>query len=328
MKSTSPVKLWDEELEAAREQIRAEAKAFVAGFPADGPDTGSPTERAQARRVAESAMILRSEKGVDRTIAGPAGPLRLREFRPSEPVEGAMLHIHGGGWMTGEPELTDLLNEALSASLNLAIVSVEYRLAPEHPYPAGPDDCEAAALWLIENAAKEYGTDRLVIGGESAGAHLSAVTLLRLRDRHGAGDRFCGANLVFGVYDLGATPSAMGIGMKPGTDILDPDDMRFMVEQFAPGLTAEQRRQPDLSPLYAELGGMPPACFMVGTADHLLDDTLFFADRWVLAGNQAELLVYPHAPHGGIGLPTVLSHWWPRLEGFLRSCLENSPVRA
>ena len=63
------------------------------------------------------------------------------------------------------PELTDLLNEALSVSLNLAIVSVEYRLAPEHPYPAGPDDCEAAAVWLVENAGSEYGTDRLLIGG-------------------------------------------------------------------------------------------------------------------------------------------------------------------
>ena len=314
------MRLWDDELEAAREQIRSEAKEFIAGFPADENDTGSPVERARARRAAESMMIMRSEKGVDRMIAGSAGNLRLREFRP-ERAEGAMLHIHGGGWMTGEPELTDLLNEALSASLNLAIVSVEYRLSPEHPYPAGPDDCEAAALWLIENATKEYGTDRLVIGGESAGAHLSAVTLLRLRDRHGLADRFCGANLVFGAYDLDATPSAMGIGMEPGTDILDPADMRFMVEQFAPGMSSEQRRHPDLSPLYADLRGMPPALFMVGTADHLLDDTLFFADRWVVAGNQAELLVYPHAPHGGIGLPTVLTHWWPRLEDFLRGCL-------
>lgn len=212
--------LWDEELEAAREQIRAESKEFVSRFPPP-LDTGTVLERAQARRAAESVLVLRSDKGVDRMISSSAGPLRLREFRP-ERVDGAMLHIHGGGWMTGEPELTDLLNEALSEHLNLAIVSVDYRLAPEHPYPAGPDDCESAALWLIENAAAEYGTDRLVIGGESAGAHLSAVTLLRLRDRHGLAERLCGANLVFGAYDLSATPSAMGIGLERGTDILDP----------------------------------------------------------------------------------------------------------
>ena len=94
-----PMQLWDQELEAAREQIRSEAKAFVAGFPDDSPDTGSPVQRVQARRAAQSAMILRSEKGTDKTIVGPAGALRLREFRPSARVDGAMLHIHGGGWI-------------------------------------------------------------------------------------------------------------------------------------------------------------------------------------------------------------------------------------
>jgi acetyl esterase/lipase len=314
--------LWDEGLEASREAIRAESKEFIGQFPDRDVDTGSVLERAQARRAAESAFVIRSEKATDRMITGPAGPLRLREFRPAR-IDGAMLHIHGGGWMTGEPELTDLLNEALSDHLNLAIVSVEYRLSPEHPYPAGPDDCEAAAQWLIHNASDEYGTDRLLIGGESAGAHLSAMTLLRLRDRYGLADRFCGANLVFGAYDLGHTPSAMGIGSDPETDILDPEDIRFMVEQFAPGMSTDERRHPDLSPLYADLRGMPPALFMVGTADHLVDDTLFFAGRWLLAGNRAEVLVYPEAPHGCMGMPTVLTHWWPRLESFLRACVER-----
>jgi acetyl esterase len=317
------MRLWDDELEAARPQIRAESMAFVAGFPAPEADTGSPVERAQARRTAESAMVFRASSGSDRTIPGPAGDLRLREFRPEAP-EGAMLHIHGGGWMTGEPELTDLLNEALSQHLNLAIVSVDYRLAPEHPYPAGPDDCEAAALWLTENALAEYGTDQLLIGGESAGAHLSAVTLLRLRDRHGRASRFCGANLVFGPYDLSHTPSALGVGLEPGTDVLTPDDMEFMVSQFVPGLSPQERRTPDVSPMYAALHGMPRALFTVGTADHLLDDSLFFAQRWSVAGNEAELLVYPDAPHGCIGVSTVLTHWWPRLEEFLRSCVKGT----
>jgi acetyl esterase/lipase len=264
--------------------------------------------------------VLRSDKASDRTIDGPAGALRLREFRPAQ-VDGAMLHIHGGGWMAGEPALTDLLNEALSDHLNLAIVSVDYRLSPEDPYPAGPDDCEAAALWLVEHAAAEYGTDRLLIGGESAGAHLSAVTLLRMRDRHQAANRFCGANLVFGAYDLSRPPAARGVGMGDAVDLLDPQDIAFMLDQFTSTMTAEERRHPDVSPLYAELAGMPPALFTVGTADHLVDDTLFFANRWVLAGNQAELLVYPDAPHGCMGVPTVLTHWWPRLEDFLRGCL-------
>lgn len=317
------MKLWDEDLEAVREAIRAESKDFVAQFPRSEDETGSVLERARARRETESALVIRSDKAVDRTIAGPRGPLRLREFRP-ERIDGAMLHIHGGGWMTGEPELTDLLNEALSQHLNLAIVSVEYRLSPENPYPAAPDDCEAAALWLVEHARGEYGTDRLLIGGESAGAHLSAVTLLRMRDRHDNARSFCGANLVFGAYDLSHSPSATGVGIERGGDILDPQEIGFMVDQFAQGMDALGRRDPDLSPLYADLRGMPPALFTVGTSDHLVDDNLFFANRWLVAGNAAELLVYPDAPHGCIGIPTVMNHWWPRLEDFLRTCLSST----
>ena len=318
------MRLWDDELESLREQIRTETKAFVTSLPRAVDDPGASIfEQAKARRAVESAWVMRSDKGTDRTIAGPAGPLRLREFRLGQ-IDGAMLHIHGGGWMAGEPELTDLLNEALSTNLNLAIVSVDYRLAPEDPYPAGPDDCEAAALWLIANAEAEYGTDRLLIGGESAGAHLSAVTLLRMRDRHDAAERFCGANLVFGAYDLSRPPAARGIGMGGAVDILDPQDIAFMLAQFTRDVAPDRLRDPDVSPLYAELSGMPPALFTVGTGDHLIDDTLFFANRWVVAGNPAELLVYPDAPHGCMGVPTVLQHWWPRLEAFLRGCVASA----
>jgi acetyl esterase/lipase len=97
--------------------------------------------------------------------------------------------------------------------------------------------------------------------------------------------------------------------------------MRFMVEQFAPGTTSEERRTPDMSPLFADLSGLPRALLTVGTADHLVDDSLFLAARWVTAGSEADLIVYPDAPHGCIGLPTVMKHWWPKLLGFLQSCL-------
>ena len=315
------MRLWDDEIEGLRATIAAEAKDFVAAFP-DPDVSGLPTpERARALREAEAKWTLRSEKGVDRTIAGPAGPMRIREFRPERP-DGAMLHIHGGGWTTGVPEVTDLLNEALADQLNVAVASVDYRLSPEHPYPAAPDDCEAAALWFLDAARDEYGTDRLLIGGESAGAHLSLVTLLRLRDRHQAAERFCGANLVFGPYDLSGTPSATGVGITPEADILSTDFMSFATDHFTGHMTTDERRQPDVSPMYADLRGLPRALFTVGTADHLVDDTLFMASRWELAGNDMELLVYPGMPHGGIGVPTVLNHWWPRLVDFLRACLE------
>lgn len=316
--------LWDEEFEALRPQLRDESAAFLGTWvaPVDDPAL-SVAERVAIARVERNGSVLRSEAAIDRTIAGPAGPIRLRTFVPEQGgrVDGVFLHLHGGGWFIGSPEMTDLLNEMIANTLNLAVVSVDYRLAPEHPYPAGPDDCEAAAVWLLEHAEAEYGSSRLLIGGESAGGHLSAVTLLRVRDRHRAIDRFVGANLVFGVYDLGHTPSQRGIGIPPGSDILTVDGTAFFTELFTPGLTPEERRDPEISPLYADLHDLPPALFTVGTHDHLLDDTLFLASRWSAAGNRAELLVYPDSPHGCIALPTVAGHWFPRMLDFLRGCV-------
>ena len=102
-------------------------------------------------------------------------------------------------------------NRELADALQIAVVSVDYRLAPEHPWPAAPDDCEAAARWLVEHADARFGSSRLAIGGSSAGATLALATLLRLRDR-GAVDGFAGAALQFGTYDLsGQTPAGRRI---------------------------------------------------------------------------------------------------------------------
>ena len=306
--------LWSDELEAMRPQLREEAAAFIASF-AEVVEPGLPTpERVARQRAADEKRVLRSEMAVDREISGPAGPIRLRTFVPDE-VEAVFLHIHGGGFVTGSPEMTDLLHEALSKDLDLAFVSVDYRLAPEHPYPAGPDDCEAAALWLLEHAKREFGSGRLLIGGESAGAHLAACTLLRLRDRHDAADRFCGATLVFGIYDLSGTPSQRGVPDHP--DLLTAELIAYFAELFTPDMSPEDRRDPGVSPLYADLHGLPPALFTVGADDHLVDDTLFLAGRWELAGNHTELLVYPEGPHGCIGMPSVLESWFPHLTEFL-----------
>jgi len=312
--------MWGTELDELRSKLRDEADAFITSFASPPLDPSMPiAERIAIGRAGHDANVLRSENGVDREIAGPAGPLRLRTFVP-EQVDAVFLHVHGGGFIAGSPEMTDLLHEALSTELNLAFVSVDYRLAPEHPYPAAPDDCEAAAVWLLEHAASEFGASRLLIGGESAGAHLAACTLLRMRDRHDAIDHFLGANLVFGIYDLGRTPSQRGV--RPRPDILSVEQIEFVAEQFTPGMSAEDRRDPDISPLYADLHNLPPALFTVGTDDHLVDDTLFMAARWQLAGNSTELLVYPEGPHACVAMPSIIGHWFPRLTDFLRQCMK------
>ena len=312
--------LWDDEIEALRPTLRAEADTMLAAWPSRSTDSSlSIAERVAEHRGELLANAPPSDKAVDRTIPGPAGPVRVRTIVP-DTVDAVFLHIHGGGFVAGAPEMTDILHEILSAELNLAFVSVDYRLAPSIRTRRARRLRSRRGV-----AARARGgrvrRDRLLIGGESAGAHLSACTLLRMRDRHDAIERFLGANLVFGVYDISGTPSQRGAGAGP--DILSVGQIEFFTELFTPGLSPEQRRDPDISPLYADLHGLVPAQFTVGTADHLIDDTLFMADRWELAGNRTERLVYPESPHACIAMPTVGGHWFPRLTEFLRGCIKG-----
>lgn len=253
-----------------------------------------------------------SGRAVNRTITGPSGPLTLRTFTP-EKIDGVYLHIHGGGWVIGRADGQDPLLESISNNCNLAVVSVEYRLAPEHPYPAGPDDCEAAALWLLANAKREFGSERIFIGGESAGGHLSALTIMRMRDKHKY-TGFAGANLVFGVYDLGLSPSAANWGDEPL--IINTPVMRWFINHF--GVTGKAR-SPEISPLYADASNLPPALFTIGTRDPLRDDSLFMYARWIAGGNKAELAVYPGGAHGFTAFPTQMgAAARARCEAFLR----------
>ena len=258
---------------------------------------------------------VRSPRARIKTIIGRDGnEIPLRIIAPDQP-RGVYLHIHGGGWVLGSAELQDPKLEHIADTTGLAAVSVEYRLAPEHPYPAGPDDCEAAAAWLVKNAKAEFGSDVLTIGGESAGGHLSAVTVLRLRDRYSY-TGFRGANLVYGVFDLGMTPSQKAFGNT--RLVLRTIDMQQFYNAFLPTVT--DRRTPDISPLYADLKGLCPALFTIGTCDALVDDTLFMYARWIAAGNPAELAVYPGGAHGFTLFPNRLAdEAAARSVAFLRS---------
>jgi acetyl esterase len=215
----------------------------------------------------------------------------LRVVAP-ERAKGVYMHLHGGGLVFGSSEGQDPMLERIVESTGMACASVEYRLAPENPYPAAWDDCESAASWLSKNAKSEFGTDVLTIGGESAGATLSAATLLRMRDRHGY-TGFRAANLAYGNFDTSMTPSQ---ALAPDKGILvGKISIKKFGEAYLPA--GINPRDPDVSPLYANLKNMPPAIFTIGTIDPLLDDTLFLHARWIAAGNEAELAIYPGAPH-------------------------------
>jgi acetyl esterase len=237
------------------------------------------------------------EEARDIQVPGRGGAINVRVIHPDKAPTGIYLHIHGGGWTLGAHDMQDAALKWFANETGLCMASIDYRLAPENPYPAAPDDCEDAVLHLLEHGSSLLGAPaRFAIGGESAGGHLSVVTLLRLRDRHGFKNKIRAANLVFGAYDLNGTPSTVLWGDR--NLVLSLPIVRWFTGNFLPGLSFEQRRDPDISPLYARLHDMPRALFTVGTLDPLLDDTLFMSERWMSAGNQAELAVYPEAVHG------------------------------
>jgi acetyl esterase len=187
----------------------------------------------------------------------------------------------------------DAHNRRLAHALGIAVVGVDYRLAPEHPWPAAPDDCETAALWLLEEAETRFGTTRLAIGGVSAGATLAMTTLLRLRDR-GLADPFVGAALQFGTFDMS--------GKTPAGRLLDGE---FFIEAYV-GHVAD-RTDPDISPIYGDLRGLPPAKLVVGGLDILLEDNLVMAARLSAAGCEVDVRVYPESPHGFTLHPTAMA---------------------
>jgi acetyl esterase/lipase len=287
-----------EETRAYNEALARTLAALPTHYELDDPVA---TRAARARGEGPFPAPERLDEGDDRTVPGRSGPIPVRVFTPPV-VNGVHLHLHGGGWTLGSAAGQDGHLWRLATTANLAVVSVDYRLAPEHPHPAGPDDCEDAARWLIAEAPREFGTDRLTIGGESAGGHLAAVTLLRLGAQAAA---FRAAQLTYGVYDLSMSPSQRQWGEY--NLVLSTPIMAWFYDKFLPGTDAERRRHPDISPLYADLRGMPAARFVVGTQDPLLDDTLFMAARWRAAGNETALEVVAEAAHGFPEFPLTVA---------------------
>jgi acetyl esterase len=285
------------------EEILAETRAFnaalvqaLAVLPSVHTLPAEETRRARREGQGVFPPLVFSELATVVPVPGRGGEIRVRLIEAEHP-RGAYLHIHGGGWTLGSADGQDTLLEEIARDTGLTVASVEYRLAPEHPFPAGPDDCEDVARWLVDRF-----DGRLAIGGESAGAHMAVLTLLRLRE---AGDRpFDAANLAFGPYDLSGTPSRR---LWDRDLLLSDPVMNWFVDGFMPGSSESDRRDPAVSPLYADLRGLPPALFSCGTFDPLLDDSLFMSARWRQAGNESVLSLWREGVHAYTAFPIEIA---------------------
>ncbi len=228
------------------------------------------------------------------SVPGPGGPIRVRLYRPLDdrPLP-LVAYLHGGGWVMGTIDAFDPLCRALANASGALIASVDYRLAPEHPFPAAPDDARAAVRWLAANA-EELGADpaRLGIAGDSAGGNIAAVTARRLRDEGGPPLRF--QALIYPACDSALnTPSYCENGSGFG---LDPESVKRYWELYLDGADG---RQPDASPLQApDLAGLPPAFVLTVHHDVLRDEGESYARALEAAGVPVTLRRYDGAVHG------------------------------
>lgn len=233
---------------------------------------------------------------------GASVPVRI--IRPQGEAQGVVLDYHGGGWVIGNAQMNDDLNIAMVKACNVAVVSVDYRLAVNTPIEGLMQDCLCAARWLLSDDCTEFVGLPVIVVGESAGAHLAVATLLALKQSADLLQRVSGALLYYGVYDLAGTPSVHSAAAE--TLVLDGPGMAEALGLLTPGLSDDERRRAPLSPLYGDLSGLPPALMFTGELDPLRDDTLELAQRWQQSA-PAEVHLLPSSAHGFIHFPTIMA---------------------
>ncbi|KAI0530325.1 acetyl esterase [Xylaria digitata] len=235
----------------------------------------------------------------------PGRDIPVRVYKPDngDPSKGILLHIHGGGYTLGSRTHVDGLLKFYANTIQVTAMSVGYRLAPEHPWPAAREDSIDVAEHLVDAGESEYGGKLLFLAGESGGANLAVVTafhLIRARPQH----VLKGLVLPYGNYTVALGLPSMASYDKPV--LINHEIIRRFVDAYTPGWTPEERRNPLVSPLFEDLralaskapsGRLPPALFICGTNDPLLDDTLFMSVKWQAAGSEAIVKISPGAPH-------------------------------
>ena len=247
----------------------------------------APVPKMRAR-LDQLGRLGRKAKGVaieETEIAG----LHAEWYRPQQPLAGKVfLYLHGGAYALGSCDSHRALATRIAAAANVETVLPEYRLAPEHPFPAGLEDCVAAYRALLD---KGYTADDIIVGGDSAGGGLAVATMLQLR-HHGL-PLPRAAVLLSPFLDV----SASGESMQTRADQdpwFEPDKIGVVIRHYCPG---EDLRNPLLSPVFANVAGLSPTLIHVGDDEILLSDSTRFADKLRAAGIDVELEIFPELWH-------------------------------
>ena len=268
-------------------------------------------ETMDEQRPETPATSVEIEKHV---VPTPDGDVPVFVYRrESVAPQAALLWIHGGGYILGSAE--DDRARKIADSLECTVVSVEYRLAPEHPFPAGPDDCYAALLWTVEHAAKlNIDPKRLAVGGASAGAGMAAGVALMNRDR--GGPDLAMQLLLYPMIDnLHDTAS----GQITNHPVWNQRTSFNAWEMYLDGVPGEKASPYAAASRAADLSGLPPAYICVGAQDLFRDENIEYARRLMAVGVACELSVYPGLFHGGDSLAPQATVSQRLEQGFLHA---------
>lgn len=231
----------------------------------------------------------------DLTVTGAVGPIQARHYRTDEPAAPLLVFFHGGGHVIGSIDTHDDLCREICREGRVHVLSVDYRLAPEHKAPAGPEDAYAAYVWACEHAA-ELGADpqRVAVGGDSAGGNLAALVSLRARDEKTPGPAL--QLLLYPMTDIGGQTRSRTLFARGF--LLTKRDIDWFTERFlgdAPAEGADSR----VSPLLADdLSGLPPALVVTAGFDPLRDEGRQYADAMRRAGVPVDYREYGSLIHG------------------------------
>jgi len=241
----------------------------------------SHTDKMEARLVRKAPATATEHVSIDGVPATWFGP-------PERAQTGTLLYLHGGAWCLHLPKIYARFAALLSDLTGMRVLVPEYRLAPEHPFPAGADDCLAVYRWMLDQGHRQK---PFALAGDSAGGSLSLVTLMRARDA------------------LLPLPDC-AVLLSPSTDLtisgpssrynaqldpmFSPAAQDLLPDVYCPG---QDRRNPLLSPLFGNWSGLPPLLFHAGSTEMLLDDSVRAHDRATQAGVPAEIEVYVGLPH-------------------------------
>jgi acetyl esterase len=263
-----------------------------------------PIHQLDPEQARERVRQMRAARGPQPPEPGTREDLSLngvpaRSHRPaSGEARGTVVYYHGGGWVLGELDTTDPVAGRLANTSGAEVISVDYRLAPEHPFPAPVEDAWTALEWV-----GEHRDGPIAVIGDSAGGNLAAVTALQARDR--GGPAIAHQVLVYPVtdYDVDAYPSHAENG---GGDYgLGTADMEWFFDHYVPD--PAQRHDPLVSPIRAsDLSGLPPALVIVAGYDPLRDEGIAYAEKLKAAGVEVELETYAGMNHGFFGMLGLL----------------------